>query len=231
MFSGIENSDFSFGVGQSLVAGLILMVTQFFLHRAISRQKPRMRVYKRDGDRTNSAFYDLLFKSIKRAKNSIYQFAEGFDTTFPDSRIKSEKFKKTIGDALERNKDLKWIRIQTKADFEEGWRDSLMKIQKDHVDRVSVLLFDNKPGDHIASYVLIDPESDRPKVFIMISRREFRDNGSRAHTGILVENSQEFATSLLNRLNRFSESDHIQNLKHSEDQPLPRGIDSPKSKF
>lgn len=187
------------GVCSSAVAGVIL-------HCVLNRDhdpRVKVRVFDPSDSYGSSNFYVLLQKAIAQAKEEVVQYGEGFSTDLPERLDKAEAYSDEIRGTLRKRPNLRWIRIQTKSPFDDGWFKLLLGLIRDFPSQFKLFVLDNRIGDHLMSVVLVDPRMRCNKVFLLISQaRHIGGEGkiSVAHTGLMIQGSRTLAEALYDRL-------------------------------
>jgi len=194
-----------------IIIGLIIGIVSsslvgFSLHFILNKEhdtRVKIKVFDPTESYTSSNFYVLLKKAISEAKEEIVQYAEGFNTEMPERHEKAKEYTDSIRSVLRERPNIRWMRIQTRNPYDEGWLDLQHSLIRDFPTRFKLFLFNNRIGGHIASIVLIDPKAKKNKVFIMISKPRNLGNETKvnvAHTGVMIQGSRILAESLYDRL-------------------------------
>lgn len=189
-----------------LASGFVAAIV-FYIQRKEHDPHIKIKVFNTEKTDKRSYFYELLKKAITEANEEIVQYAEGFNTTAEGRMESAESYIDDIRSALRKNKELKWKRIQSLNPTDQGWQDMLQSTVNSFHPRFNAINFDNIAGDHLASIVLVDPNSkSKSKVFIMISKSKNIDGKTvvnLAHSGVMIQGSSILARCFDDRLDSF----------------------------
>lgn len=198
--------ELAIGIVAGLISGLLL---HFYLNREHDT-KVRIKVFDPSDSKKSTDFYTLLENAITKAKQEVIQFAEGFQTDLVERLEFAKAYVEKIRGVLGENQELRWIRIQTKRPIDDQWKDLLQGLVDAYPRQFKLTEFDNRPGDHVLSIVLIDPHLKTSKIFFLISKARNLGGEKRvhvAHTGVMIQGSRSLAEALADRLEEFGNPD------------------------
>lgn len=202
---------FIIGLVSSLAAGYIVNLTLNW------DWDPRIkvRVFPPESSEASPKMYKHMERSFMHAKNEVYQYGEGFYTGKPEREDKARQYLHGIKDALKKNSNLNWYHIQTLDNEDSGWMKMQNELIEQFPDRYRFFGQNNKPGDHITTIHLIDPDTKHSKIFLMISKEINLgpDNINTAHTTVMIKGSKDLSSALKHRLVVLSKSDLIDKSK------------------
>lgn len=170
----------------------------------------------------NLAFYAHFQKVFKGAESSIFMTGRGVKLDgAKKSTVKTvDDYFTVIRNALHKNRDLKFYRLQYGMKADKKWCKKLLELKNSYPEQVNLyLLKENVDYDmlHVASIDAEKPDKCVVEIMVPAMEQEGKEKTEKAGSAIFIAKEQEIAIAIKNRINKVIESEKCIPLLTKED--------------
>lgn len=154
--------------------------------------------------RIHQEFYDHFEKRIKNAKTSIYITGRGLIMEGPDRQIALD-YISSFRRALERNKELKIVRIQYGENVHEDWYKEFKQLKASYPERLTFYVLDEESNHDMVHVAAIDPDDEKNCIAeIMVPSIKLDGDVEKeiAGSAIFIDGNIDIAQSIRDRILR-----------------------------
>ena len=155
------------------------------------------------GKKYNQPFYEYFIMQIKNSSHDIYITGDGFECVDETGNEIASNFINAFRYALNNNKDLRVVRIETKSRSHLKWAKMLSGMIEDYGERFQLYILPEEKSSQIASVCIIDSDSDKKSIVeIMLSTQRLFGvkPADLAGTGVFIHNQPYLAQDLRRRI-------------------------------
>lgn len=195
------------GAGVVIGAFMYGLVKYYFVDRNRSENTVEIFVGPERDKNYNSKFYEYFRKVISSSKENIYITGEGFSCADAEGQSLARDFHTGMQAALARGVHV--VRIQTRGNASQMWAEMLSELLQEFPDKFHLYLLRENKISQISSTCVIDPESSRNVVEVMLSTA--RTIGLKltdiARTAIFIHGKKTLAKDLVERIMMLTSED------------------------